>query len=385
MRTPKLIPVYNDSFVGLRLNNDELEFCYPIELEQELNNPQTKHQIAFQFLRTIRLNLNKTKDRDQVNGRLFNSMYWIIQEFINNGVESNKYPKFKLNDLGKVNWKKTFRKPTFVYSNNKLILSNFIVEKHTPLEDELYKIHQYCLHYSIERIGWLFNLHYRQYTPLNLLNAKSLLKKFLQSTFQDKQRVKLTKLLNIVSEVEALDDPRSYVIIGSNDYNLIFQNMLHRLLHTKKLILRNYNPIGIYQFIDGHYEKQSQTYPDIIYENLQSKLAIVFDAKFYRSHSSLPQTNDIQKQITYARFIKSQYQLNTNENVEVYSSFILPYSGKSFFKLFGYAHIEGIPQDNIACFHVNLSALIKSYLGGVNFDVGIIESHMKKLSIPPNN
>jgi len=382
MKSPKLIPIKNDSFVGLRFQNNELEFCYPIELENELSNPNNNHHFAFQFLRTIRLNSHTTKDRDQANGRFFNSMYWVIQDFINNGIERKKHLEYKFNSLGKVNWKKTFKKPTLIYSKKSLILSNLIVEKHTSLEDDIYKIHQYCLNYSIERIGWLFNLHYRQYTEINLLTAKTLLLKLLQSSFQDKQRIKFTNLLNIVSRIGALKDLRSYPIIGSDDYNLIFQNMLHKLLHTKKLKLRNYNPTGIYHFIDGHDEKQSQTYPDIIYENLQSSLAIVFDAKFYRSDHSLPQTNDIQKQITYARYIKSQYKINLNRNIEVYSSFILPYSGQSFFEVFGQAYIEGMPQDNIACFHVNLSALIKSYLSGTNFNVGILESHVINLPRP---
>jgi hypothetical protein len=303
-------------------------------------------------------------------------MYWVIQDFINNGIENKKQVEYKSNFLGRINWKKTLINPTFVYSKRKYILSNLIAEKNTSLEDEFYKIHQYCLNYSIERIGWLFNLHYRNYTEINLLYARSLLLKLLQKTFQDKQRIKITNLLNIIRRISAQKNKENYTIIGSNDYNLIYQNMLHKLLHTKKLKLRNYNPTGIYHFLDGHQEKQSQTYPDIIYENLQSSLAIVFDAKFYRSQSSLPQTNDIQKQITYARYIKSQYKVKINQDIAVYSSFILPYSGMSFFEVFGQAYIEGMRQDNIVCFHVNLLSLIKSYLSGTNFDVGLLEKHV---------
>ncbi len=382
MKSPKLIPIYTDSFVGLRFQNNELEFCYPFELESEIRNPKINHQFAFQFLRTIRLNSHTSKNKNQEHGRFFNSMYWVIQDFINNGIERKKNLDYKTNNLGKVSWKKTFKKPSFIYSKKSLILSNLIVEKHTSIEDEIYKVHQYCLNYSIERIGWLFNLQYRQYNEINLLNAKSLLLTLLQKSFQDKQRIKFTNLLNIITRIGALKDLRSYTIIGSDDYNLIFQNMLHKLLHTRKLRLRNYNPTGIYHFLNGHQEKQSQTYPDIIYENLQSSLSIVFDAKFYRSEISLPQTNDIQKQITYARYIKSQYKINLNKDINVFSSFILPYNGQSFFELFGQAYIEGINQDNIACFHVNLSALIKSYLNGTNFNVSILENQIVNLTSP---
>ena len=66
----------------------------------------------------------------------------------------------------------------------------------------------------------------------------------------------------------------------------------------------------------------------------------VLDAKYYRygiapvlGTSALPQSSDINKQITYGQFVKNR---KTPDGVQVFNAFIMPYNrAKNFFGING--------------------------------------------------
>ncbi len=326
-----------DSFVGLRIKGNEIHFFYPESYRFDIESDTVRNDII-DLLRTIAIaktasfEPSKANNTTKVQGEFALMSYlWIIKDFLCNGFYVNREKSYKVNQAGRVDWKRTMQTQAIV-SNGNIIYPNIIVSTKSTVDNLLVDIHKYCVKKSIDFIGWLFNLNssFIETKPFNE-NIKKLyiktIKQELDKTFDDDKRIRLKHIMNIVKGLDASENNDEFVY-GVDSYYYIFERMIDSIFGNVKN-MREFNPTAKWQLLRNNYQetKSSDLRPDTIIVKEDGNVFIL-DAKFYRfgytgNEKDLPETTSIQKQITYGDFIKRNV---TNIDIKaIYNAFLLPY------------------------------------------------------------
>ncbi|UWD34543.1 LlaJI family restriction endonuclease [Mesomycoplasma molare] len=329
----------NDSFVGLKIKNNKIDFYYPetYNFDDKASIEENRKDIL-EILNTISIANSLSNPEAKIESSYSNdnilplpSILWIIKDYLVNGLYINRENVFEKNQKGKIDWKRTINNQPMI-SNRNVIYKDIVVLNKNKLDNIIVDIHKYCVKKSIDLFGWLFNInnsffietkpHTREIKKL----YKEILKKELHKTFNDFKKVRLTHLLNII---EGLDGEKNNeeIVYGVDKYSFIFEKMINYIFGNKKA--NNYNPSANWFFEIENFTKpykSSELRPDTIleYENY----TYIIDSKFYRfgytnDKSDLPKISSIQKQITYGDYIKNNKLINSDK---IRNIFILPYN-----------------------------------------------------------
>ena len=354
-----LHPVTNEehnSFVGLRIKNEEIHFHYPETYNiAEISDKKSFRNDIVSIIRTIALAKSKTSAKGQTDSGLAQneqfaimSYLWIIRDYTSNGYYRNSEKIYRTNGKGKINWKKTLETDPIV-SNGNLIYNNVVVEVRNDCDDIITEAHKWCVFDSVRKIGWLFGINETSvFVPRT---PESVMKKYVRAiktelmrTFDDVKKIRLNHMLKVLSGVNDSDRTKE-IVYGVDRYHYVYERMVDYLFSNVSDITK-YNPNANWYLKKNDYKpsEASSLRPDTIrLEPIKEsqngeKVAYVLDAKFYRfgttgSVSDLPTTTSIQKQITYGDNIISN--LKQNDNIQrVYNAFILPYN--KYDNIFGY-------------------------------------------------
>ena len=329
----------DDSFVGLKYDGNIVQVFYP-ECFSLSNDLPTLRTDILALLRTIPL----AKKVSSKRSRAFNtqndggdfalfSYLWVINDYLANGFYINREKVHKINQNGKINWKKTMRSEPFV-SENGIYFPNVTVEKKSNVDNILVEVHRLCVKKSIDYIGWLFNLNSDNIAIPRL--TESVKKEYvnavqqeLNHTFLDSKRLLLNHMKNILNGLDERSNNKEFVY-GVDSYHFIFEKMIDYIF-CKFNSISDFYPSAKWQLVRNGFaeHESSKLRPDtiIIKENEGQQIAFVLDSKFYRfgytgNEEDLPETTSIQKQITYGDFLKT----NTKYPVDrIYSAFLMPY------------------------------------------------------------
>ena len=326
----------DDSFVGLRIVGNDIHFFYPESYHFDENADSVRADII-DMLRTISIAKTTAIEPSQMNNKNTNagdfallSYIWVIKDYLANGFYVNREKLYKVNQSGRVDWKRTMQSQPIV-SNGNIIYPNITVSVKSNVDNILVEIHKYCVKKSIDFIGWLFNLNssFIETKPFNEAVKKlyiSTLKKELERTFDDDKKVRLKHLLNVIIGLDARDNSNEFVY-GVDSYYYIFERMIDSIFGNVK-DLRDFNPTAKWQLVRNNYKetKSSDLRPDTILIN--GSEVFILDSKFYRFgytgiDSDLPETTSIQKQITYGDYIKKNVTKFPITNI--YNAFLMPY------------------------------------------------------------
>lgn len=326
----------DDSFVGLRIVGNDIHFFYPESYHFDENADSVRADII-DMLRTISIAKTTAIEPSQMNNKNTNagdfallSYLWVIKDYLANGFYVNREKLYKVNQAGRVDWKRTMQSQPIV-SNGNIIYPNITVSVKSNVDNILVEIHKYCVKKSIDFIGWLFNLNssFIETKPFNEAVKKlyvSTLKKELERTFEDDKKVRLKHLLNVIIGLDARDNSNEFVY-GVDSYYYIFERMIDSIFGNVK-DLRDFNPTAKWQLVRNNYKetKSSDLRPDTILIN--DSEVFILDSKFYRFgytgvDSDLPETTSIQKQITYGDYIKKNVTKIPITNI--YNAFLMPY------------------------------------------------------------
>lgn len=326
----------DDSFVGLRIVGNDIHFFYPESYHFDENADSVRSDII-DMLRTISIAKTTAIEPSQMNNKNTNasdfallSYLWVIKDYLANGFYVNREKLYKVNQSGRVDWKRTMQSQPIV-SNGNIIYPNITVSVKSNVDNILVEIHKYCVKKSIDFIGWLFNLNsnFIETKPFNEAVKKlyvSTLKKELERTFDDDKKVRLKHLLNVIIGLDARDNSNEFVY-GVDSYYYIFERMIDSIFGNVK-DLRDFNPTAKWQLVRNNYKetKSSDLRPDTILIN--DSEVFILDSKFYRFgytgiDSDLPETTSIQKQITYGDYIKKNVTKIPITNI--YNAFLMPY------------------------------------------------------------
>ncbi len=323
---------FNDDYVGIKFLEDGIKVYFPLGYEIPSNNSDCRKSII-KLLKTISIekklnksdskySLTKGKDREIP----INSFLWIINDYLNNGLYNDKEKIYVKGKNGKINWKKTLNTKFYV-SNSSVIYLDTYVEKNTLEDNIITDIHAYCVNISIDYIGWIFgNIPRPNYNNIRTDKINYYIaiinKEFLQS-FEDKKKELLLNLKKIL-EMTGGKNKNNLKNIGTNNYKYIWEYMVKSVYGNldPKLYFPNskYKLIYLENAIDS-----TKLRPDTILE--VGKDLYILDAKYYKygvtkNPSDLPNTDSIQKQITYGDHAKNKI----NKHEKIFNAFIIPYN-----------------------------------------------------------
>lgn len=321
----------NDNYVGIKFLDDDIEVYFPMGYEIPSDNSECRKSII-SLLKTISIEriLNKSDSKYSLNNGKdkeipINSFLWIIDDYLNNGLYTDKEKIYKKGKNGKINWKKTLN-TKFYISNNSAIYLDPYVEKNTLEDNIITDIHAYCLGVSIDYIGWIFGNIPR---PNNNIKVEriayyvSIINKELIQSFDDKKKTLLMNL-KMILEMSGGDYKIKMKNIGTNSYEYIWEYMVNSVYGNldPKLYFPNskYHLIGFDDDIES-----SSLRPDTVLE--VEKDLYILDSKYYKygitkNPSDLPSTDSIQKQITYGDHAKNKIQ----KHEKIFNAFIIPYN-----------------------------------------------------------
>ncbi len=384
-RDVEIVPVdKSNSFVGIRIDEGVVKVFVPNVFRKEEN---WKKDIKL-FLKSIeiaktknRVNITKgTNDTDNVWP--IDSYLWLINDYLENGLYYNREKKISRSNSGKIEWKRTLQQVP-IYSDGNIIYDQLVTSKMVPANDMITHIYIICLRQSIDKIGWLFNYNF----PIQIDQIASIkemimrVRKELNETFDDVKRIRFNHMLNILTTTEGDNMLSSHYSYGITNYYYVFETMVDMLFDgiagdEKK----KYDPNGYWQLNNRSRFLASRLRPDTILK--RNKKTYILDAKMYQygathDYSKLPETQSLQKQITYGDFVSNNLQ---DKNVR--NAFILPYNKclRSFIDdlgaikyndsnlvYFGYAYVDWRDNedfqdyDNIYAFGIDFNYLLNNY------------------------
>lgn len=257
----------------------------------------------------------------------------MINDYLANGFYVNREKVYKINQSGKINWKKTMQSDPIV-SGKSIVFPNVTVERTSSIDNLIVEIHRYCVKKSIDYIGWLFNLKsdFIEAKPFNK-TVKQLyldtIRQELEHTFVDKKKILLVHMKNVITGLDECSDNKDFVY-GVDTYYYIFERMIDSIFGNVDKISRFY-PTAKWQLARNDYAEteSSKLRPDTII--IDATNAYILDSKFYRfgytgDERDLPETTSIQKQITYGEYIKKNIKLNAGMSFSnIYNAFLIPY------------------------------------------------------------
>lgn len=381
----KIVPVdKSNSFVGIKIDEGIVKVFVPKVFRED---EDWKKDIRL-FLKSIEI--AKTKNTENINKGLNNtdnvwpidSYLWLINDYLENGLYYNREKKISCSNSGKIEWKRTLQQVP-IYSDGNIIYDQLITSKMTPANDMITHIYKLCLRQSIDKIGWLFN--YNFHIQINqIVSIKEMImrvRKELNETFDDIKRIRFNHMLNILKTTEGDNMLSSHYSYGITNYYYVFETMIDMLFDgitgdEKK----KYDPNGYWQLNGQNRFLASRLRPDTILKRKDK--TYILDAKMYQygathDRSKLPETQSLQKQITYGDFVSNNLM---DKNIR--NAFILPYNKclKSFINdpdalkyndsnlvYFGYAYVDWRDDedfqdyDNIYAFGIDFNYLLNNY------------------------
>lgn len=396
-----------NDFVGIKIRDKKVEVYIP-----QVFRIEDFKQDVLHFLRTISIGKNIEKNNLRNGSDSLNEVWpidsylWIINDYIGNGYFFNREKQYFNRNDGKIEWKKTLRKIP-IFSDGNIIYDKFISSKSSATNDIVAQIYKLCLKQSIERLGWLLKFNFivdikQFYSTKEMI---SVIKKELLSTFDDLKRVRFRHMLKILEGNESDEMISSNYAYGINNYYYVYEvmiNLLFKGIHENGE--KSYNPKGYWKLIGQTSQRASSLRPDTII--IKNNTTYILDAKFYRYGTThriedLPQTESMQKQITYGDYIfnvigdknvRNAFVLPFNKELEVFKKdeHIERFNESSLIYL-GYAHVDWrdnekkFNHDFIHTFAIDFNYLLNNYKNGDDRTISElcnkIDIELSKLSI----
>lgn len=333
-KEPKINSVgKSNDFVGIRIEDGEINLYVPQVFRKEQNY---KRDLLL-FLKSISLignpdkeKLNKGSD-DTKDFWPINSYLWMIQDYLENGFYYNREKIYTHSFSGKIEWKKTLKQMP-VYSDGNIIYDKLITSKMMASNDLIAQIYKLCLKQSVDKIGWIYNCNFKIEVQQIVSTSEmiSVVRKELNNTFDDIKRMRFNHMLKILKTTEGNKMISNKYTYGIKNYYYVFETMVDKLFDgIKESEKKKYNPNGFWQLNNQNPRLASSLRPDTILK--RNGATYILDAKMYqygvtKDVRDLPETQSIQKQITYGDHVFNT--LDKSDNPKVRNAFILPYNKK---------------------------------------------------------
>lgn len=334
----------NDNFVGVKYNKGKIKIIFPLGYDIPKENENECRRSVINLFKTIALAHEKKLDYEDggdfsadSDGLPVDSYMWVLTDYVENGLYSDNEKVYTQQQIGKINWKKTF-KTKFLINKNSLVYLNPVVEQNSNNKNIITEIHSYCVDKSIDIIGPLYNgISKINFIKTNINRMKyyiQLIDKEKLKTFDDRKKLLLYHLKRILQEqIDNGNKPiRDY---GIKYYSHVWEYLVNSLFGDENIDV--YYPTTNYNLINKDPYVPSKLRPDTIF--ISNNNFYIIDSKYYKYgitglNKDLPGSDSIQKQVTYGEYVNKNFNLDEKYD-SIYNAFILPYSMNS--KLFDYS------------------------------------------------
>lgn len=345
MRVDNLIPhiatgEMDNSFVGMKIIGNQIHFYFPESYHFDADD--FERDDFLDLLKTISIAKSSSTDttesydlHKEENDLALLSYIWILEDYLKNGFFINTEKFFRINQRGRVNWKRTLVQHPIISGEN-VIYPNLITEVKSPHDTIIVEAHRYCVKKSATLIGWIYGV-----TPEAIevsANAEKMIPRYLEAikselgcTFDDEKHSRLEHMENVLIGLDEVSDNNN-IVYGVDTYHYVFERMIDNIFGTEKV--EEYYPTFTWHLkysnkADGLAGPTIR--PDTIMRcGIEDDIYII-DSKFYRygtldlsQTKGLPEASSIVKQITYGSYVQSEFPSNS-----IYNVFILPYDAKS--------------------------------------------------------
>lgn len=333
-----------ESFVGLKIiDGKKPTIFFPYGFSPSTDDENLRKDII--SLLSIIKKFSDKNDGDLIENKNsilaypIESYIYLIKDYLQNGYYIEKEKTYKTDTKGKINWKKTIDFESPIIDNENLVYLKFKVNQKIINEGNLItKIHKMCVYESFYLFGWLFlENNYMPSKSVEIVDKKiaiQVLKNSLCNTFNDDKKRLFNSMINILQNNNE-GDFYSEHFVGVSKFDHVWERLIDYVFgeDNKKIFF----PHATWYIIkDYATAKTSALIPDTIMK-WQDKL-FVLDSKYYRygldetMYNLLPQTDSIQKQITYGKHISNHLDdilpKNNIDNSNIYNAFIMPYKSK---------------------------------------------------------
>lgn len=331
-----------DRFVGVKADTNNAMIYFPVGYELPNTDDELRRDIKnlFNVLATFTEKTDRVLSMDKFTAP--QSVDFPIQAYLNiinyylnnNGKYYTETEKsYMVSNRGKnPRFSRTVKTQTPMIQGKSFIYLKQVYQINTPdLNRLITRIHKFCVYESFERIGWIFTTNTPEQPDiifdknqfLSTLNQK------LGSTNNDNDK---DLFRSMIAMIEFMDnktiDMQFY--FGTDKFENVWERLIDKAFGVPNK--DDYFPHGVWteRYGKNKGKPARALEPDTIL--IYNGKYYVLDAKYYRygiapdgGPSLLPQSSDINKQITYGQFVKRE---KTPPGAEVFNAFVIPYNMK---------------------------------------------------------
>lgn len=369
-----------NDFVGIKITQSERTVVFPLGYFPEKSSlsaskiQKEERNEILNLINSIYLcTSNKKGERVSVlNGDVkcdfpIKSMLYIIEDFLDRGTYyTEKETLYTKSNGGKISWNRTIKRIKPAVSESGIAFLDFIIRKSRIQENQLItEIHKYCVYKCFEIFGFLYSSSLPEKGLLDETDISKnkkyyaqVLQEKIDSTYLESNVELFSNLLDFINffDCESETKEASY---GTNCFQVVWEKMVDSVFGTVgQTEKEKYFYTGSrWNFTDGKPKQNAPLRPDtiMIAENpleQSGRKCFIIDSKYYSYktlrkldseeneseqesvlvHGSIPGTDSIQKQITYAQYIDSEIKTFGSEKREkfrfrhsdIFNVFFLP-------------------------------------------------------------
>lgn len=323
-----------DSFVGVKADTDDAIIYFPIGYQLPANDDDLRVDInnllgvLAAFMKEDRvIEVSKFEAPRTVDFPM-HAYLKVIRSFLRMGryyIETD--PQFRTDTKGKTSWPRTVREQiALVQKNGSLVFTNMTVRSVTPnANKQITQIHRFCVYEAFEKMGWL-------YVPFmpdkpgphpGIKESIYILDKKLVATNDDVEQELFNAMRDMLVYIDERSSDKQY-FFGTDFFENVWERMIDKAFGVEDK--EQYFPRTHWLLDYGRDKEKRPLQPDTIM--IYGDKYYVLDAKLYRygwdpKPDHLPNSADINKQITYGEYIE---QTKSLPNEKLYNAFIMPYN-----------------------------------------------------------
>lgn len=361
---------YTLKVCGIILSKDISYIFYPkgytINEDDERNLYVGK--LLFKVLNKYKnsINLNSEEEDwlgvENKNIIYLNTIQWIINDYLSNGLFSLSEKRYEINGNGKVNWDKTIKSELPFVRKNKFIYLNLIINQNANANSIISKIHEKIVLEIINKFGWFMDINIPDRESLLHLTKDQeifLLEKELKETFKSREIKLIQNLIIYLKDTEKIGS--TVVLLTPFFYNIWEEMLKSAFNHDDKL--SEETPRPYWKLNNSSNRIYTRQIPDILIS--EGDTLYIIDAKYYsilsRNIKKFPGWESIVKQIYY------NLSLNQIGFSSIRNIFIMPATlNLKKYEYLGYSSVENKETELglVLAYSLDIEFVFKSYVIG---------------------
>lgn len=328
-----------DRFVGIKADSNGAIAYFPMgyRLPKDEHSRRREIQLLIVILQEYMdrkdkvLHMPKNEAPQTVNFPI-NAYMNIFRDFRDRGGYYKETVQVrKISDRGKnKDWADSARRARLFDEDGNPVMTRFSTKSTQPVEDaQITRIHQFCVLESFKKVGCLFqaeaprdyHIQFDKKVFVSVLEGK------LRNVNKTDDKMLFQSMLAMINYIDEQTRESQYYF-GTDRFEYVWEKIVDAVFGEKEK--EQYFPRTFWNLRYEKTKKNHALMPDSIM--LGEDSVFVLDAKYYQygvnKKKELPSSSSINKQITYAEYIKLNDGLKAiyGDPLPIFNAFILPFN-----------------------------------------------------------